>query len=143
VLMSLGTTVSGWRTGCSLLYLVDPCNRYPVTADGLLPDFYKQVFDPLETLTFVAAHTSYIALGTSVLDIPFYNPVVLVRRLTMLDVLSGGRLRVGFGLGWLDDRFEAAGSSAAVVSLVRPMPSTGPVTIEWRCRDADGSVSGA
>ena len=65
----------------------------------------------METLTFAAAHTNRIALGTSVLDIPFYNPVVLARRLTTLDVLSGGRLRVGFGLGWSKDESDAVGGS--------------------------------
>ena len=58
-----------------LLYPVKPRTKYPVTADGSLPQVYKRVLDPLDTLTFVAAHN----LGTSVLDIPFYNPVTLAR----------------------------------------------------------------
>jgi probable F420-dependent oxidoreductase len=95
-----------------LLYPVTPRNPYPGTPDGSLPEFYKQVLNPLESLTFAAAHTSRIALGTSILDIPFYHPVVLARRLTTLDVLSGGRLRVGFGLGWSEDEFQAVGASA-------------------------------
>lgn len=94
-----------------LLYPVNPRTPYEVTPDGSLPEFYKYVLDPLETLTFVAAHTKQIGLGTSVLDMPFYNPVILARRLTTIDVLSGGRLRVGFGLGWSEDEFEAAGAS--------------------------------
>jgi alkanesulfonate monooxygenase SsuD/methylene tetrahydromethanopterin reductase-like flavin-dependent oxidoreductase (luciferase family) len=83
-----------------LLYPIKPRTKYPVTADGSLPQVYKRVLDPLDTLTFVAAHTTRIGLGTSVLDIPFYNPVTLARRLTTLDILSNGRLRAGFGLGW-------------------------------------------
>lgn len=79
-----------------------------------LPEPYKRVFDPLETLTFVSALTNKIALGTSVLDIPFYNPIVLARRLTTLDVLSGGRLKAGFGLGWSKDEFDATGAVANV-----------------------------
>jgi probable F420-dependent oxidoreductase len=67
------------------------------------------VLDPLETLTFVAAHTRRIALGTGVLNLPWYNPVLLARRLTTLDILSAGRLRVGFGIGWSPDEYEAAG----------------------------------
>jgi len=67
--------------------------------------------DPIESLTFVAAHTRRIGLGTSVLDLPFYNPVILARRLTSLDILSSGRLRAGFGLGWSADEFAAAGAS--------------------------------
>jgi probable F420-dependent oxidoreductase len=95
-----------------LLYPVRPRNPYPATADGSLPAYYKEVLDPLESLTFAAAHTSRIGLGTSIIAIPFYGPVVLARRLTTIDVLSGGRLRVGFGLGWSDDEFEAVGSMA-------------------------------
>src|SRR4029077_2560213 len=66
--------------------------------------------DPLEALTFAAAKTKTITLGTSVLDIPYYNPVMLARRLTTLDVLSNGRLRVGLGLGWSKDEMDAAGA---------------------------------
>jgi len=94
-----------------LLYPIKPRTKYPVSADGSLPQVYKRVLDPLDTLTFVAAHTTRIGLGTSVLDIPFYNPVTLARRLTTLDILSNGRLRAGFGLGWSADEFEAAGAS--------------------------------
>ena len=77
-----------------LLWPLAPQSPYPATPDGALPEVYQRALDPLETLTFVAAHTSRIGLGTSVLNMPFYNPVVLARRLTTLDVLSGGRLRV-------------------------------------------------
>ena len=98
-------------TADRLLFPVKPRTPYPVTPDGSLPEFYKQVLDPLESLTYAAATTTTIGLGTSVLDIPFYNPVVLARRLTTLDVLSNGRLRVGLGLGWSQDEMDAAGAS--------------------------------
>jgi probable F420-dependent oxidoreductase len=91
--------------------LLYPTNPQTLYYGGPIPDPYKRVFDPLETLTFAAAHTSRVALGTSVLDIPFYNPVLLARRLTTLDVLSGGRLRVGFGLGWSQDEYDATGAN--------------------------------
>jgi probable F420-dependent oxidoreductase len=90
------------------LYPVNPRAPYPV-GDGTLPAKYKRVLDPLETLTFAAAHTRRVALGTSVLNLPWYTPVLLARQLTTLDVLSGGRLRVGFGMGWSPDEYEAAG----------------------------------
>src|ERR1700752_364948 len=64
-----------------LLWPVNPQTPYPVTPDGRLPEEYKHVLDPLDSLTFAAAHTERIALGTSVLDMPYYNPVVLARRL--------------------------------------------------------------
>jgi probable F420-dependent oxidoreductase len=92
-----------------LLFPVTPRAPYPV-GDGSLPGKYKRVLDPLETLTFAAAHTRRIGLGTSILNLPWYNPVLLARQLSTLDVLSGGRLRVGFGLGWSPDEYEAAGS---------------------------------
>ena len=44
------------------------------------------------------------------LDIPYYNPVMLARRLTTLDFLSNGRLQVGLGLGWSKDEMDAAGA---------------------------------
>ena len=93
-----------------LLYPVKPQTPYPVTPDGSLPEPYKHVLDPLEALTFAAAQTKRIALGTSVLDIPYYNPVMLARRLTTLDFLSNGRLQVGLGLGWSKDEMDAAGA---------------------------------
>jgi len=94
-----------------LLYPVEPQSPYPPTPDGSLPEQYRYTLDPLETLTFAAAHTRKITLGTSILDLPFYNPVMLARRLSTLDLLSGGRLRVGFGLGWSLDEMQAAGAN--------------------------------
>ena len=94
-----------------LLWPVNPQTPYPATPDGSLPEVYKTVLDPLEALTFVAGQTSRIALGTSILDMPYYNPVMLARRLTTLDVLSNGRLRLGLGLGWSKDEFDAVGAS--------------------------------
>ncbi len=91
-----------------ILWPINPRAPYPI-GDGSLSAKYKSVLDPLETLTFAAAHTGRIALGTGVLNLPWYNPVLLARRLTTLDILSGGRLRVGFGIGWSPDEYEAAG----------------------------------
>lgn len=93
-----------------LLWPVKPQTPYPATPDGSLPEVYKHVLDPLETLAFAAAHTKTIALGTSVLDIPYHNPVMLARRLTTLDQLSNGRLRLGLGLGWSKDEMDAMGA---------------------------------
>lgn len=64
----------------------------------------------MDTLAFAAAQTKTITLGTSVLDMPYYNPVTLARRLTTLDFLSSGRLRVGLGLGWSKDEMQATGA---------------------------------
>lgn len=94
-----------------LLWTVKPQTPYPASPDGLLPEPYKYILDPLDTLTYAAALTKTITLGTSVLDIPYHNPVTLARRLTTIDFLSNGRLRVGMGLGWSKDEMDATGAN--------------------------------
>ncbi|MEV6849296.1 TIGR03619 family F420-dependent LLM class oxidoreductase [Actinoplanes sp. NPDC051411] len=73
------------------------------------PEDFATVYDPIETLAYVAARTSRISLGTSVLDALFQSPVILARRLATLDRFSGGRLIAGIGQGWMAQEFEAAG----------------------------------
>jgi probable F420-dependent oxidoreductase len=93
-----------------LLWPLAPKAPYPPTPDGSLPPQYRRVLDPLDTLAFAAARTTRAALGTSVLNLPWYNPALLARRLASIDVLSKGRLRVGVGVGWSPDEYEAAGA---------------------------------
>ena len=96
-----------------LLVPVNPREPYPASPDGKLPETYRTVLDPLETLTFAAAHTSRLRLGTSVLVLPYHTPVELARRIATLDVLSRGRVSVGVGAGWSRDEFEASGTPFA------------------------------
>ena len=63
-----------------LLWPINPQTPYPGSPDGKLSTSLQKVFDPLETLTFVAAITDKIALGTSVIDMLFHNPVILGRQ---------------------------------------------------------------
>jgi alkanesulfonate monooxygenase SsuD/methylene tetrahydromethanopterin reductase-like flavin-dependent oxidoreductase (luciferase family) len=91
-----------------LLWPINPQTPYGGTPDGSLPIEYQIVLDPLETLTFVAAHTSKIVLGTSVIDILFHNPVVLARRFATLDILSEGRTIAGLGIGWSKDEYQVS-----------------------------------
>jgi probable F420-dependent oxidoreductase len=91
-----------------LLWPLDPQTPYPATPDGSLPIEYQIMLDPLETLTYVAANTNKIALGTSVTDMLFHNPVVLARRFATLDVLSEGRAICGLGIGWSKDEYQAS-----------------------------------
>jgi len=93
-----------------LLWPLNPKEPYPPAPDGHLPEAYQTVFDPIETLTFVAAHTKKIQLGTSVLVLPYHTPIQLARRIATLDVLSGGRVLVGVGVGWSHDEFESVGT---------------------------------
>ena len=85
-----------------------PQKPYPETVDGKFPEDWQYILDPLETLTFVAANTDKIALGTSIIDILFHNPVILARRFATLDVLSSGRAIAGFGIGWSEDEYQVS-----------------------------------
>lgn len=91
-----------------LLWPINPQTPYVGTPDGSLPIEYQIMLDPLETLTYVAANTNKIALGTSVMDMLFHNPVILARRFATLDILSEGRSIVGFGIGWSKDEYQAS-----------------------------------
>jgi probable F420-dependent oxidoreductase len=91
-----------------LLWPINPQTPYVATPDGSLPVEYQNILDPLETLTYVAAHTNKIALGTSVMDMLFHNPVVLARRFATLDNLSEGRSIAGFGIGWSKDEYQVS-----------------------------------
>ena len=73
-----------------------------------VPEVYRTVYEPLETLSYVAAVTERIKLGTSVVDSLFHPPVVLARRFATLDQFSGGRVIVGVGQGWMPQEFAAA-----------------------------------
>lgn len=74
-----------------------------------MPTVYANVFGPLETLTYVAAITRRVQLGTSTIMALFHSPVVLARRLATLDRLSDGRVLAGLGIGWLEEEFTASG----------------------------------
>jgi probable F420-dependent oxidoreductase len=91
-----------------LLWPINPQTPYPATPDGSLPQEFQLMLDPIETLSFLAAHTNKISLGTSVLDMLFHNPVILARRLASLDVFSEGRVISGLGIGWSKDEFQAS-----------------------------------
>jgi probable F420-dependent oxidoreductase len=91
-----------------LLWPINPQTPYVATPDGSLPIEYQIMLDPLETLTYVAANTNKIALGTSVIDMLFHNPVILARRFATLDILSQGRSIAGFGIGWSKDEYQAS-----------------------------------
>ena len=91
-----------------LLWALNPQTHYPGTPDGSLPIEYQKVFDPLETLTYLAASTNKIALGTCVIDMLFHNPVILARRFATLDILSEGRAICGLGIGWSKDEYKVS-----------------------------------
>ncbi|KAF0959973.1 LLM class F420-dependent oxidoreductase [Rhodococcus sp. T7] len=90
--------------------IADTESEYPYSPTGKshLPDDCS-LPDPLELLSFVAGATTTLGLATGVLVLPNHHPVVLAKRLATLDRLSGGRLRVCLGLGWMREEIEACG----------------------------------
>ncbi len=70
-----------------------------------------RILDPIVALTYLAAHTSRVRLGTGIIILPQRNPLVLAKELASLDELSGGRLIFGIGAGYLEPEFRALGAS--------------------------------
>ena len=86
----------------------EPRSRYPFAADGR-PTWPMDVdyIEPFVALAAVAPATSRVEIGTSVLILPMRNPVLFAKQAACIDVLSGGRLVLGVGVGWLREEFEA------------------------------------
>ena len=83
---------------------------YPYAADGVAlfrPD--EPYYEPLATLNFLAGCTQRVRLGTHVLILAYRNPVLTAKMLATLDVLSGGRVILGAGVGWMEEEFLALG----------------------------------
>jgi probable F420-dependent oxidoreductase len=70
---------------------------------------HESVLDPVVPLALVAGETDRIRLGTATICAPFTAPALLAKTLTSLDVVSGGRLTAGLGLGWMPQEYAAAG----------------------------------
>jgi probable F420-dependent oxidoreductase len=88
------------------VYPYDPSGRVELAADCPVPD-------PLDLLSFLAAHTESLGLATGVLVLPNHHPVVLAKRAATVDALSNGRLRLCVGVGWLREEIEACGTAFA------------------------------
>ncbi len=85
-------------------------DNYPYHPQGRFPhDMSFDYFEPLATLMYLAGATRTIRLGTSVLIIPYRNPVLVAKMTASVDALCGGRLFLGVGTGWWRDEFEALG----------------------------------
>jgi probable F420-dependent oxidoreductase len=101
---------------------------------------YQSTLDPLVALGFLAAETSRIRLGVALINMPFVSPAYLAKQATTADVLSGGRLDLGLGIGWMPEEFELTGASMArrgaraeeFIEVLRALWNPGP----------DGSGSG-
>ncbi|MCB2224142.1 MAG: LLM class F420-dependent oxidoreductase [Actinobacteria bacterium] len=86
-------------------------SAYPYSRSGKMAGGVEDfdLPDPLVWLAYVAAHTERLLLGTGIVVLPQRNPLILAKEAASLDVLSGGRVRLGIGAGWLAEEFAALG----------------------------------
>ncbi|HWF14720.1 MAG TPA: TIGR03619 family F420-dependent LLM class oxidoreductase [Acidimicrobiales bacterium] len=83
-------------------------SSYPYAEDGRMPiPPGSGLLEPMITLTYLAARTSTVRLGTAMLLLPQRNPVYVAKEVSTLDWLSGGRVDLGVGVGWLREEFDA------------------------------------
>ncbi len=86
----------------------DYASPYPYAEDGRIPaPSGTGLLEPLTTLSFLAAQTERVRLGTAMLLLPQRNPVYVAKEVSTVDWLSGGRVDLGVGVGWLAEEFEA------------------------------------
>ncbi len=110
-------------TGDHIVLPTAGTDQYPYTADG---SFSRSADEPfLETMTllsYVAARTRTIRIGSTVVILPYRNPIVQAKMFASLDVLTGGRVVCGVGVGWLEKEFETLGA---------PYAKRGAMSDEW------------
>ena len=124
--IGFGAAVAGaWATPRNLAELgaAGGAARLPVAVDvpaaararpgANLAPVYQSVLDPMVSLGYLAAATSSIRLGVAVVNHPFASPLLLAKQAATVDVLSGGRLDLGIGSGWLAEEFTGSGASMA------------------------------
>jgi alkanesulfonate monooxygenase SsuD/methylene tetrahydromethanopterin reductase-like flavin-dependent oxidoreductase (luciferase family) len=105
-----------------IVFPVESESRYPYTLDRRHPGG-GDALEAFSILGVVAGATERLRLVTSVLVLPYRNPVLTAKMVASLDVLSGGRVTLGVGVGWLKEEFEALGSPN--------FDKCGAVTDEW------------
>ena len=92
-----------------VLFFPEYASRYPYSGDGKLPGNPDGVLEPFTALTWLAAHTQRIRLGTGICLVPQRHPVYTAKQVADVDFLSGGRVDLGVGIGWLKEEFTALG----------------------------------
>jgi probable F420-dependent oxidoreductase len=99
-------------------------STYPYAASGRFTgDWTNGYLEPMAMMGVLAGLTSRVKIGTSVLVVPYRNPVVTAKMLATLDVMSGGRIILGAGVGWMKEEFEAVQAP--------PFAERGKVTDEY------------
>lgn len=90
-----------------VLFFEEYASRYPYAEDGRITGFRNGMVDPFVALAFLAAHTKRIRLGTAVALVPQREPIYTAKVVADVDYLSGGRVNLGIGVGWLKEEFDA------------------------------------
>jgi probable F420-dependent oxidoreductase len=90
-----------------VLFFAEHESRYPYSKDGRIPGNPDGVMEPLIALTFVAAHTERLRLGTGICLVPQRHPIYTAKQVADVDYLSKGRVDFGIGIGWLREEFAA------------------------------------
>ena len=133
-----------------VLVPVDYESTYPYAKGGRMPGGETSAIpDPLVWLAYVAAATETLLLGTGILILPQRNPAVVAKEAASLDRLSGGRLRLGIGVGWLEEEFDALGvpfagrgkRTDAYVAAMRALWTGEQVTLDDGYQRWDKAVS--
>jgi probable F420-dependent oxidoreductase len=102
--------ISTLWVGEHVVLFADYASSYPYAADGKIPaPPGSGLLDPIVTLSYLAACTSSLRLGTAMLLLPQRNPVYVAKEVSSLDWLSAGRVDLGIGVGWLKEEFDALG----------------------------------
>ncbi len=84
-------------------------SKYPYTVTGAFPG-HGDALEQLALMAFIAGKTERLRLVSSIMVIPYRNPILTAKALATIDVLSGGRVTVGVGVGWMREEFEALDS---------------------------------
>jgi probable F420-dependent oxidoreductase len=100
--------ISTLWVGEHVVLFTEYASAYPYAADGRVPaPSGSGLLEPMVTLSYLAACTSTVRLGTAMLLLPQRNPVYTAKEVSSLDWLSGGRVDLGIGVGWLKEEFDA------------------------------------
>lgn len=92
-----------------VLFYPEYTSVYPYADNGRIPGNPEGLLDPFTALTYIAAHTSKVRLGTGICLVPQRQPVYTAKMVADLDYLSGGRVDFGVGIGWLKEEFDSLG----------------------------------
>ena len=138
--VAIAAEAAGFATlwsGEHVVMVDEPASRYPYSPDGQIAvPAAADWLDPLLGLSYTAAVTSRIELATGVLLLPEHNPVLAAKQAATLDVLSGGRLTLGVGIGWSAEEFAALG-----IEFRRRGPRTAEYVAAMRALWADDVAS--